>query len=210
MKFSCSRLFSVAGAVILTTSFLSCTPPSQIRDLAGGNTYMHGLSNPGVQTKIPWDMRLGQGHWDDPGNLGGSAHIVIDRPNQTAYFYRGDTIVGRTPVSVGSEGHDTPAGNYKILEKKRMHYSGTWGVAKRNDTGQIVNENFSPKTDKMPAGCHYEPAQMPYALRIVGGYFMHVGYVPGYAASHGCIRVPEDMAKKFWENASVGFPVTII
>ena len=94
-------------------------------------------------------MRLGQGHWDDPGNLNGAARIVIDRPNQTAFFYKGDTIVGRTPVSVGSEGHDTPAGNYKVLEKKRMHYSGTWGVAKRNDTGEIVNENFSPKTDKM-------------------------------------------------------------
>ena len=51
---------------------------------------------------------------------------------------------------------------------------------------------------------------MPYSLRIVGGYFMHVGYVPSYAASHGCIRVPEDMAKKFWENAFVGMPVAII
>lgn len=211
MKSSCFRPFSfLAAAALLSGLVSSCTNPAQIRDLTGGGGYMQGLSNPGVKTKIPWDMRLGQGHWDDPGNLGGSSHMVIDRPNQTAFFYKGDTIVGRTPVSVGSEGHDTPAGNYKVLEKKLVHYSSTWGVAKKTSTGEIVNENFSPKTDKMPAGCVYEPAKMPYSLRIVGGYFMHVGYVPGYAASHGCIRVPEDMAKKFWANAFVGMPVTII
>lgn len=210
MNYSCYRSLALSVSLLFAGMSSSCITTKLPNDLSGNSGYMTGLSNPGVQTEIPWDMRLGQGHWDDPGNLNGAARIIIDRPNQQAYFYKGDTIVGKTPVSVGSEGHDTPAGKYKVLEKKMGHYSGTWGVARNKATGAIVNENFSPKTDKMPAGCVYEPAKMPYSLRIVGGYFMHVGYVPGYAASHGCIRVPEDMAKKFWENAYVGIPVTII
>lgn len=174
------------------------------------NQYLQGTALHGVNTEIPWEMRLGQGFWDDPGNLTGKARIVINRPEQVAYFYRGDVIVGKTPVSVGSEGHSTPAGNYNIQEKKAMHYSQTWGVAKRKGTDEVVVSDFNRKKDKLPTGCYYDPAKMPYALRIVGGYFMHVGYVPGYAASHGCIRVPEDMAKVFWENAQVGTPVKII
>ena len=175
-----------------------------------GRSYMGAGNNQALQSNVPWEMRLGQGYWDDPGNLTGDSRLVIDRPNQKAYFYKGSTTVGMTPISTGSEGHDTPAGNYKVLEKKIVHYSGTWGVAKDKATGKIVMDNFSPKTHKMPAGCVYEPAKMPYSLRIHGGYFMHVGYVPGYPASHGCVRVPEDMAKKFWNNAYVGLPVTII
>ncbi len=212
MNFTPLRHFCALAAVLAAGLSSSCehfSGSSLTENLPGQSKYMSGLTNKPVDTNIPWDMRLGQGHWDDPGNLTGPSRIVIDRPEQKAYFYKGDVIVGTTPVSVGSEGHGTPAGEYKVLEKKRMHYSSTWGVAKRNDTGEIVMKDFSPKIHKMPAGCHYEPAEMPYALRIVGGYFMHVGYVPGYAASHGCVRVPADMAKKFWENAYVGIPVTI-
>ena len=50
---------------------------------------------------------------------------------------------------------------------------------------------------------------MPYFLRIHGGIGMHAGYLPGYPASHGCIRLPERLAEKFFENASVGTPVEI-
>lgn len=209
MKFPLARFISSCCAVIPMVLLPSCDPERFSSTLNKG--YMDGLGeNAGAQTTIPWDMRIGQGYWDDPGDAGGPAKIVINRPEQKAYFYRGHVIVGMTPVSVGSEGYDTPAGNYKIQEKKRMHISGTWGVAKNRATGETVIKDFNLKKDKLPAGCYAEGAQMPYALRIVGGYFMHVGYVPGYAASHGCIRVPADMAEKFWTNASVGTPVQII
>lgn len=205
---SCFGFPALVAAVLLS----SCDPAQWLEDQTSANGgYMNNIGGQGgVKTDIPWDMRLGQGYWDDPGNLKGQSKIVINRKEQKAYFYKGDLIVGMTPVSVGSEGHDTPAGNYKILEKKPMHYSSTWGVARRKGTDEIVIKDFSPKASKLPAGCYYEPAKMPYALRIVGGYFMHVGYVPGYAASHGCIRVPEDMAKIFYDNAYKGMPVQII
>jgi lipoprotein-anchoring transpeptidase ErfK/SrfK len=50
---------------------------------------------------------------------------------------------------------------------------------------------------------------MPYFMRIVGGIGMHAGYLPGYPASHGCIRMPEFMAENFFRSVSVGTPVTI-
>lgn len=203
------RLF---GIVVMSTFCLSSCEifHDYFGEYTGEKSYLDLGGTSGAQTKIPWELRPGQGYWDDNNTAAGTARIVINRPEQKAYFYRGDTVIGMTPISVGSEGHDTPAGNYNIQEKKRMHISSTWGVAKRRDTGEVVVKDFNAKSDKLPAGCYYEGAQMPYALRIVGGYFMHVGYVPGYAASHGCIRVPEDMAEKFWTHASKGTPVKII
>lgn len=50
---------------------------------------------------------------------------------------------------------------------------------------------------------------MPYFMRIHGGIGMHAGYLPGYPASHGCIRLPKEMAVHFFENAAVGAPVTV-
>ena len=50
---------------------------------------------------------------------------------------------------------------------------------------------------------------MPYFLRVHGGVGMHAGYLPGYPASHGCIRLPKEMALKFFEDAPVGTPVEI-
>ena len=50
---------------------------------------------------------------------------------------------------------------------------------------------------------------MPYWMRITGGYGMHVGFVTGYPVSHGCVRLPEDMAKTFFEHTPIGTNVTI-
>ena len=52
-------------------------------------------------------------------------------------------------------------------------------------------------------------SNMPYFMRIHGGIGMHAGYLPGYPASHGCIRLPKEMAVHFFENAKVGTPVTV-
>ena len=51
---------------------------------------------------------------------------------------------------------------------------------------------------------------MPYFLRFTGGYGMHAGFVPRYRASHGCIRMPEKMAKRFFDAAKVGTRVEVI
>ena len=73
----------------------------------------------------------------------------------------------------------------------------------------IVKENVDVRTDPKPAGTIFIGAPMPYFLRIVGGIGMHAGYLPGYPASHGCIRMPESKAKRFYEAARLGTPVTV-
>ena len=61
----------------------------------------------------------------------------------------------------------------------------------------------------MPRGAVYDGARMPFFMRIVGGTGMHEGFLPGYPASHGCIRMPGRMAEIFFNTVSVGTPVTI-
>jgi lipoprotein-anchoring transpeptidase ErfK/SrfK len=73
-----------------------------------------------------------------------------------------------------------------------------------------VMRNINIKQDPQPPATTFRGAPMPYFLRIQGGIGMHAGYLPGYPASHGCIRLPERMAVRFFQNAPVGTPVEII
>src|SRR5260370_41640900 len=70
-------------------------------------------------------------------------------------------------------------------------------------------ENGDVTKDPRPRGTVFRGAPMPYFLRIQGGIGMHAGYLPGYPASHGCIRLPKEMAVHFFQNAPVGTPVAI-
>jgi lipoprotein-anchoring transpeptidase ErfK/SrfK len=70
-------------------------------------------------------------------------------------------------------------------------------------------ENVEANKDLRPQGTIFRGATMPYFLRIHGGIGMHAGYLPGYPASHGSIRLPGKMAVQFFQNAVVGTPVEI-
>ncbi len=146
-------------------------------------------------------------YWDGTGS-GGKPRIVIDLDQQRAYFYKGDQIVGVSVVSTGREGYDTPPGEFRITEKDREHVSSLYGNYV-DQSGQVVMENVEADKDPRPRGTIFRGASMPYFLRIHGGIGMHAGYLPGYPASHGCIRLPEKMAVQFFQNADVGTPVEI-
>jgi len=73
----------------------------------------------------------------------------------------------------------------------------------------VIVPNVDVEKDKKPPGTHFKGAPMPYFMRIVGGTGLHAGYLPGYPASHGCIRMPEFMAENFFRSVSVGTPVTV-
>jgi hypothetical protein len=75
--------------------------------------------------------------------------------------------------------------------------------------GRVVAQNVEDNKDPKPRGTVFRGAPMPYFLRVHGGIGMHAGYLPGYPASHGCIRLPKEMALKFFEDAPVGTPVEI-
>jgi lipoprotein-anchoring transpeptidase ErfK/SrfK len=146
-------------------------------------------------------------YWNGTGSEG-EPRIVIDLDQQRAYFYQGDQIAGVSVVSTGREGYDTPPGDFRIIEKDQEHVSSLYGDYV-DQSGQVVTKNVESDKDPRPRGTIFRGAAMPYFLRIHGGIGMHAGYLPGYPASHGCIRLPEKMAVQFFKNAAVGTPVEI-
>jgi len=197
-------------AIALGVSFLSqCTPydanGTTLGD-GGGTQYLAGYGPQNQQNQRPGYQD--QGYWDGDG-VQGSAKIRINRREQKAYFYKGDTLVGVTPLSSGDSAHTTPAGHFRVTEKDIDHVSSAYGMIKRKDTGEVVNNNADIRKDKPGPGEYFEHAPMPNFMRFNGGIGMHTGYLPGYAASHGCVRLPDYMAKKFYENAKVGTPVIV-
>jgi lipoprotein-anchoring transpeptidase ErfK/SrfK len=138
----------------------------------------------------------------------GKVAILIDLADQHAYLFQGGQVVLTAPVSTGREGYDTPAGRYKVIQKDLYHRSSIYGAYERD--GLIVKENVDVRKDRRPPDSIFVGAPMPYFLRIVGGVGLHAGYLPGYPASHGCIRMPESKAKRFYAAARVGTPVTVM
>jgi lipoprotein-anchoring transpeptidase ErfK/SrfK len=146
-------------------------------------------------------------YWRGDG-VPGRPKIVVRVSEQRAYFYKGKKLVGLTTVSTGKRGFDTPPGRYRVIQKDRNHVSSEFGDYV-DATGYVVKSNIDIRKDEMPPGAHFDGARMPYFLRFNGGYGMHAGYVPRFRASHGCIRLPERMAKYFFENAREETPVIV-
>jgi lipoprotein-anchoring transpeptidase ErfK/SrfK len=148
-----------------------------------------------------------EGYWrgDD---VNGSPRIVVRVSEQRAYFYKGKKLVGLTTVSTGKRGFDTPPGHYRVVEKDKNHVSSEFGDY-IDGSGNVVKSNIDVRKDALPPGAHFDGARMPYFMRFNGGYGMHAGYVPRFRASHGCIRLPEGMAKHFFENARDDTPVIV-
>ncbi|MFI0348336.1 MAG: L,D-transpeptidase family protein [Chthoniobacterales bacterium] len=145
-------------------------------------------------------------YWDgDEGS--GAASILIDISEQRLYYYRGNKLVGVSAISTGSEGRDTKPGHYKICQKDLHHVSSECGDYV-DDKGNIISKNILT-TDSKPPGTKFQGSPMPYFMRIYGGVGMHTGFLPGVPDSHGCIRLPDRMAKIFFEVTPMGTPVTI-
>ena len=147
------------------------------------------------------------GWWHDEG-ASGKPRIVVRIGEQKAYFYKGKTLVGWTTVSTGKPGFGTPPGHYTVLSKDVDHVSTAFGDYV-DGSGNVVRSNIDSRKDQQPKGTHFDGARMPYAMFFRSGYAMHQGYVPPFAASHGCIRIPKGMASQFFEHAPVGTPVTV-
>jgi lipoprotein-anchoring transpeptidase ErfK/SrfK len=146
-------------------------------------------------------------YWDGDG-VSGKPSIKIKLGEQRAYFYKGGQLVGVSQLSTGREGLNTPSGTFSISQKDVAHVSSKYGDYVDADDN-VVAPNVDVEKDHKPPGSHFKGAPMPYFMRIVGGVGMHAGYLPGYPASHGCIRMPEFMAENFFKSVSTGTPVTI-
>jgi hypothetical protein len=116
-----------------------------------------------------------------PRNAGDPIMAIVSIKTQQVTFYDADGWILRAPVSTGTTGRETPAGVFAVLEKDRDHHSTL-----------------------------YDDAWMPNMQRITwNGIALHGGPLPGYAASHGCVRMPYSFAEKLFEKTWIGMRVII-
>ena len=106
--------------------------------------------------------------------------IVVSLASQRMYVFRDGALWNTSKVSTGKSGHETPVGTFPILQKKVHHRSNL-----------------------------YDDAPMPFMQRLTwSGVALHAGNVPGYPASHGCIRMPKAFAQKLY--GITGFSSTVV
>ena len=116
-----------------------------------------------------------------PRDSGEPIMAIVSIKTQQVTFYDADGWILRAPVSTGTKGRETPAGVFAVIEKDKDHHSSL-----------------------------YDDAWMPNMLRITwNGIALHGGPLPGYAASHGCVRMPYDFAEKVFDKTSIGMRVII-
>ena len=128
----------------------------------------------------PKELKPGQYVWRQ-GSFSGEPRVVVSLSDQLAYLYRGDELVAVSTVSTGTDKNPTPKGIFSVLAKKPMHRS-----------------------------IKYDNAPMPFMQRIDEyGVALHAGHLPGYPASHGCIRLPSAFAKKLYSVTDLGATVMI-
>ena len=136
-------------------------------------------------------------------------HIVISIPKQRAYLMLSEQIVIDSPISSGKRGHSSPTGHFPVLEKDPNHHSTLYGDF-RDSSGRVVRAGVSARIDSAPSGTHFVGAEMKWFLRLTGdGVGMHIGILPGYPASHGCIRESAEGAKLFYDHVKVGTPADV-
>jgi hypothetical protein len=115
------------------------------------------------------------------GSTGAPPMIIVNLAAQRVYVYRDGEPIAVSTVSTGRPGRETPTGTFEILQKERMHHSNL-----------------------------YDDAAMPFMQRLTwSGLSLHAGHLPGYPASHGCIRLPAKFAEQLYQITEPGEFVVI-
>src|SRR6185312_15229731 len=136
---------------------------------------------PAAASNKPAGLKPGQFEWHPDRSPSGPLAIIVSLTKQRVYVYRNGIQIGVSTCSTGKKDYDTPTGVFTILEKEKEHYSNT-----------------------------YDDAPMPMMQRLTwDGIALHAGKLPGYPASHGCVRLPKAFAEKLYEATQTGTPVII-
>jgi len=129
----------------------------------------------------PATLKPGEFTWNPERSPEGPLAVLVSLPKQWAVVYRGGVEIAAATCSTGRPGHRTPAGVFVILEKDKTHHSSK-----------------------------YDNAPMPFMERLTwNGVALHAGNLPGYPASHGCVRLPLEFAKRLFGITTLGTPVII-
>ncbi|WP_295543234.1 L,D-transpeptidase family protein [uncultured Thiohalocapsa sp.] len=148
--------------------------------------------------------------YDWTGDGRAVTRIVIDTDTQLASFYAGDERVGWTTIATGVSSHPTPRGEFTIIEKVRDKRSNLYGKLVRN--GKVIRGSAHGR-DPVPEGARFVGASMPHFMRLTyDGIGMHAGPIPnpGQPASHGCIRMPPQMAEAVFAHVGPSTAVTVV
>lgn len=138
-----------------------------------------------------------------------NSRVRVSLSKQRAYLLLGEEVVVDTPISSGKRARPTPMGSFHVLQKDKSHHSSVYGDF-CDSAGRVVRRGVSMRIDAAPSGTHFVGAEMKWFMRLTDdGVGMHVGFLPGYAASHGCIRMPSAAAEMFYEHVKVGTPVLV-
>ncbi len=138
-----------------------------------------------------------------------NSRAVVSISKQRLYLMTGDDIYIDSPISSGKRAGMTPTGSFSIMEKDPDHRSSLYGDFV-DSRGRVVRSGISTKVDSAPSGTRYLGASMRWFCRLTsGGVGFHVGILPGYPASHGCIRLPSDIAPLIYQKVKVGTPVRV-
>ncbi len=131
--------------------------------------------------KATGPLKPGEYWWNPKLSPAGPLMVLVSVPEQTMHVYRNGILIGRSTISTGTKGNATPGGVFSILEKKQEHYSKK-----------------------------YDNAPMPNMQRLTwSGIAMHSGNLPGYPASHGCIRMPFDFSQLLFSATASGGTVVV-
>ncbi len=123
----------------------------------------------------------GEFNWYPERSPSGPIIAIVSLPDQRVYVYRNGVRIAASTCSTGKLGHRTPTGVFKILQKDKNHHSST-----------------------------YNNAPMPYMNRLTwSGVALHAGQLPGYPASHGCVRLPKEFAELLFGVTKIGMTVVI-
>jgi len=129
----------------------------------------------------PLNMRPGEYRWAPTVPEKGETKVVIDLLTQKFYVYRADQMVGVSTISSGKKGKETQLGFWSVMLKRKLGYSRKYDNA------------------PMPFMQMYDPK----------GLAFHAGALPGYPASHGCVRLPKKFAERLYGLTAVGTKVII-
>jgi lipoprotein-anchoring transpeptidase ErfK/SrfK len=140
--------------------------------------------------------------------MASATRVIINLSDQKVSLVEQGRITLVSPIASGKPGWSTPRGNFSIFNKDIDHRSRSFGSV-FDAYGRMVNSNATPGS-YVPRGGHYRPAAMPYFMEFSPAVGMHAGYLPGYPASHGCVRMPRDIAALFFERVQIGTPVTVV
>lgn len=138
----------------------------------------------------------------------GKAAVVVSLSQQRAFLLRGGEEVAATRISTGREGYDTPTGRFRVIRKDQDHRSSLYGEYV-DASGTIVKPNVDVRKQSRPPGTRFVGASMPYFVEFKPGYGLHAGHLPGYPASHGCVRLPYWRARQFYQAVHLGTPVIV-